>query len=457
MAENVDLSTAEPAGSARPRREPAIKRVLPRTLFGRALLIMVTPVVVVQAISAFVFFDRHYDTTTQRLAQGLAGQIAATVAMLEREDTGLSRNEVFNLAQRTMWLSLSFQEDKRLPEGLPPPQNTILDQRLVGALEERLAHPFAIDTYTLPEDVRVWVETDQGLLRVVVSRKRLFSSTTYLLVFWTVGTATLLVPIALIFMRNQVRPIRRLAVAAERFGKGQDVPSFKPEGAQEVRQASSAFIKMRERIKRQIQQRTEMLAGVSHDLRTPLTRMKLQLAMLEGTPEAESLKEDVTEMERMVEGYLAFARGEGTEQPESASVGDLVRDVVDRVTRETGYVDLHIEHDCELPLRREVMRRAIGNLVSNAVRHGEIVSVRVGRRGGTVEVTVDDDGPGIPPDQREEVFRPFHRLDASRNPLTGGTGLGLTIARDVVRGHGGDLLLEDAPGGGLRARVLLPA
>jgi two-component system osmolarity sensor histidine kinase EnvZ len=258
-------------------------------------------------------------------------------------------------------------------------------------------------------------------------------------------------------MRNQVRPIRRLAVAAERFGKGQDVPSFKPEGAQEVRQASSAFIKMRERIKRQIQQRTEMLAGVSHDLRTPLTRMKLQLAMLEGTPEAASLKEDVTEMERMVEGYLAFARGEGTEQPETTSVGDLVRDVVDRVTREAGHVDLHIEHDADLPLRREVMRRAVGNLVSNAVRHGDVVSVRVGRRANTVEVTVDDDGPGIPRQQREEVFRPFHRLDSSRNPLTGGTGLGLTIARDVVRGHGGDLLLEDAPGGGLRARVLLPA
>ena len=457
MAENVDLSTVARSEPAHRKREPAIKRVLPRTLFGRALLIMVTPVVVVQAISAFVFFDRHYDTTTQRLAQGLAGQIAATVAMLEREDIGLSRNEVFNLAQRTMWLSLSFEEDKRLPEDLPPPQNTILDNRLVGALEERLAYPFAIDTHTLPEDVRVWVETDAGLLRVVVSRKRLFSSTTYLLVFWTVGTAALLVPIALIFMRNQVRPIRRLAVAAERFGKGQDVPSFKPEGAQEVRQASSAFIKMRERIKRQIQQRTEMLAGVSHDLRTPLTRMKLQLAMLEGTPEAASLKEDVTEMERMIEGYLAFARGEGTEAPETTSIGDLVREVVDRVTREAGHVDLHIEHDCDLPLRREVMRRAIGNLVSNALRHGDVVSVRVGRRANTVEVTVDDDGPGIPSHKREEVFRPFHRLDSSRNPLTGGTGLGLTIARDVVRGHGGDLLLEDAPGGGLRARVLLPA
>ena len=456
MVEQVGSTTPVVANQGQPERVSLIKRVLPRSLFGRALLIIVIPFVVVQAISAFVFFDRHYDTTTHRLAQGLAGQIAATVAMMENPGIELDRNEVFNLAQRTMWLSLTFQEGRSLPNDVPPPQNTILDRRLQQALEERLPYPFAMDTYTLPEDVRVWVETDQGLLRVVVSRKRLFSSTTYLVVFWTVGTAVLLVTVALIFMRNQVRPIRRLAVAAERFGKGQDVPTFKPEGAREVRQASAAFIQMRERIKRQINQRTEMLAGVSHDLRTPLTRMKLQLAMLGNSPEVASLKEDVGEMERMVEGYLTFARGEGTEAPERTSIGELVREVVERVGREGAHVDLHVEQDVELPLRREVMRRALSNLVANAVRHGDVVSVRVGRRRHMVEITVDDDGPGIPPLQREEVFRPFFRLDVSRNPQTGGTGLGLTIARDVVRGHGGDLLLEDAPSQGLRARVLLP-
>jgi two-component system osmolarity sensor histidine kinase EnvZ len=439
-----------------PQRRSLIKRMLPRSLFGRALVIIVTPVVLVQAISAFVFIERHYDETTERLAEGLAGQIAATVALISDSRVGLDRNEAFSLAGRTMWLSLSFAPGQDLPADIPEPQNTILDARLMQALNERLSDPFAVDTHTLPDDVRIWVETEAGLLRVMVSRKRIFSSTTYLVYFWAVGTAILLVAVALVFMRNQVRPIRRLAIAAERFGKGQDVPAFKPEGATEVRQASAAFIQMRERIKRQISQRTEMLAGVSHDLRTPLTRMKLQLAMLGDTPEAQSLQEDVTQMERMIEDYLAFARGEGTETPTPTKLGELVGEVVAQARRDGDRVTLQLDQELALPLRREVMRRAIANLVSNGLRHGQAVTIRVGRRRHLAEVTVDDDGPGIPRDKREEVFRPFHRLDASRNPRTGGTGLGLTIARDVVRGHGGDLILEDAPGGGLRAKVLLP-
>jgi two-component system osmolarity sensor histidine kinase EnvZ len=291
---------------------------------------------------------------------------------------------------------------------------------------------------------------------VLVSRKRIFSSTTYLVYFWAVGTAILLVAVALVFMRNQVRPIRRLAVAAERFGKGQDVPAFKPEGATEVRQASAAFIQMRERIKRQIEQRTAMLAGVSHDLRTPLTRMKLELAMLGDSPDVASLKQDVQQMERMIEGYLAFARGEGREDVQPVDLGELLRKLAADFRREGAEVDLHVEQPVTLSLRREAIRRCLTNLIGNAHRYGGAVSVRVGKRRGGVEVLVDDDGPGVPPDKREEVFKPFVRLDSSRNFDTGGTGLGLTIARDVARGHGGDLTLDESPTGGLRARLWLP-
>jgi two-component system, OmpR family, osmolarity sensor histidine kinase EnvZ len=257
-------------------------------------------------------------------------------------------------------------------------------------------------------------------------------------------------------MRNQVKPIRRLAHAAESFGKGQEVRDFKPEGATEVRQAAAAFISMRDRIKRQIQQRTEMLAGVSHDLRTPLTRMKLQLEMLPEVPEASYLQADVAEMEHMVEGYLAFARGEGQEKPAPTDLGNLLRDVVGHMTRDGRKVDLHVEQDLTLPLRRESMRRCLSNLLANAKRHGQHVAVRAGRRKNLVEVTIDDDGPGIPPERYEDVFKPFFRLEQSRNPATGGIGLGLTIARDVARSHGGDVALEPAPGGGLRARIWLP-
>jgi two-component system osmolarity sensor histidine kinase EnvZ len=262
--------------------------------------------------------------------------------------------------------------------------------------------------------------------------------------------------VATIFMRNQVKPIRRLAVAADNFGKGRDVTQFKPEGAREVRQAASAFLAMRERISRQISQRTDMLAGVSHDLRTPLTRMKLQLAMIKQTDGAKELSSDVDEMEHMLEGYLAFARGEGTETPRSSDVSTVLNEVVTQAHRKSKAVDLHTEGELIVPLRPQAFKRCMTNLIDNAIRYANHVTVRAGTRGNAIEITVDDDGPGIPEDQREDVFKSFYRIDNSRNPETGGVGLGLTIARDVIRSHGGDITLSDSPLSGLRARVRLP-
>src|SRR3990172_6390005 len=271
-----------------------------------------------------------------------------------------------------------------------------------------------------------------------------------------VGTSLVLFALAKVFMRNQVRPIRRLAAAADDLGKGRDVPDFKLEGAAEVRQAAAAFNLMRNRIRRQITQRTDMLAGVSHDLRTTLTRMKLQLAMLGDVPGVADLHADVAEMERMLGGYLAFARGEGAEQPAPTDLGLLLRDLVAGALRDGATIELEVEPGLVVPLRPDAVRRCLTNLIGNARRHARTVSIRAMRRGAAIEITVDDDGPGIPPDQREEVFRPFYRLDPSRNPETGGIGLGLTIARHVMRGHGGDPVLTDPPLGGLRARLRLP-
>jgi len=261
-----------------------------------------------------------------------------------------------------------------------------------------------------------------------------------------------------VFMRNQIRPLRRLARAVDDFGKGRETGDFRLEGATEVRRAAAAFNLMRYRVTRQITQRTEMLAGVSHDLRTPLTRMKLLLAMLPESQEVADLKADVAEMEKMIGGYLAFARGEGTEQPVETDLTMLLKDVVGSALREgTATIDLHTEED-SMPvlLRPAAFKRCIGNLIANAQRYARTVSIRAGHRGEAIEITIDDDGPGIPPEQREEVFKPFHRIDRSRNPETGGIGLGLTIARDVIRSHGGDLVLTDSPSGGLRARLRLP-
>jgi two-component system osmolarity sensor histidine kinase EnvZ len=271
-----------------------------------------------------------------------------------------------------------------------------------------------------------------------------------------VGTSIILLSIAIYFLRRQIRPVRRLAQAAESFGKGMQVLNFKPEGAQEVRQAANAFLLMRERIQRQITQRTEMLAGVSHDLRTPLTRMKLQLAMLPESEYAPGLRGDVSEMEKMIDGYLAFARGEGSEVSVLISLKSILEEVVEEACRHGADVVLDEVITDSVTVRRYAIKRALTNLVDNAARYSQQIHVGVKKKNGMVEITVDDDGPGIPQVHREAVFKPFFRIDPSRNAETGGVGLGLTIARDVVRNHGGELLLGDSSSGGLRALMRLP-
>jgi two-component system osmolarity sensor histidine kinase EnvZ len=354
-------------------------------------------------------------------------------------------------------LKLVFLPKDILPNVAPEIGSGILDRRLSDALRERVHRPFHLDTWSDPRDVHIKIQLTDGVLDVVVARERLFSSTTYIFVMWMVGTSLVLFAVAMVFMRNQIRPIRRLADAVENFGKGRDVPGFKPEGATEIRRAAAAFNIMRERIQRTISQRTEMLAGVSHDLRTPLTRMKLQLAMLGDTKAAEELRSDVLEMEKMVEEYLAFSRGEGGEEVVNSDIGDLLREVVIGFRHGGPPIELDTAQGLVVPVRPNAFKRSVTNLVNNAAIHADRIAISAAWQGNMIVVIVDDDGPGIPENEREEVFKPFYRLDSSRNPETGGTGLGLTIARDLIRGHGGDILLEQSPEGGLRAKLRLPA
>ena len=432
-----------------------VKRFLPKSLLGRSLLIIVTPLVVLQLVSAAIFFETHWDKVTLRLARGVAGDISAVIDLLRRHPDVENRGWIFSVAADNMELVVSIKDkavlanDSREPSGL-------MERMLARALKSHVGRPFRIDSDSIDRHVVIDVQLASGVLHVITTRKRMFSSTAYVFVIWMVGTSLILFGLATIFMRNQVKPIRRLAVAAENFGKGRDEPGFKPEGASEVRQAASAFLAMRERILRQITQRTDMLAGVSHDLRTPLTRMKLQLEMLGDDKGADELKADVAEMEHMLDGYLAFARGEGTEKPIATDLTALLEEAAAQARRKGGIVDLHTEGRLTVPLRPHAFKRCLTNLMDNAIRFAEHVSVRAGKRDDAIEITVDDDGPGIPDDQREEVFRPFYRIEGSRNPGTGGVGLGLTIARDVVRGHGGDITLSQSPNGGLRARLGVP-
>ncbi len=434
-----------------------IKRFLPRSLLGRSLLIIVSPLILLQVISTFIFYDRHWDTVTRRLVGSFAGDIAAVIRLLHENPEPDGQAAVLELAHANLDMRLIVKPGEILPNtGLTKDGGGILDTSLAHSLRERVRRPFLIDTTSYAKQIEVNIQLADGVLQVFTPRKRLFSSTTYIFVMWMVGTSLILFAVATLFMRNQVRPISRLAVAADDFGKGRDHPEFRPQGAKEVRQAAAAFIDMRDRIQRQMSQRTAMLSGVSHDLRTPLTRMRLQLAMLEDSGAAAELKSDILEMERMIEDYLAFARGEDAESPVESDLAALLGEVADGARGHGAPIEIETRGELIVMVRPNALKRALSNLATNACRYGERVTIAAGNRGGAIEITVDDDGPGIPEGKRDEVFRPFYRIDQSRNPATGGTGLGLSIARDIVRAHGGEIVLVESPLGGLRAIVRMP-
>lgn len=433
-----------------------LKNYLPHSLFGRAILILVTPLVIVQCVAAFVFYDRVWDVVTRRLTTAVAGEIGMVVQLIGRYPDPKTRTWIFETVANESELRFNLKPNAILSNEGEPVASGILERLLINALNERVRRPFRLNVWGDPADVLIDVQLPEGVLSVRTPRGRLFTTTSYVFILWMVGSSFILFAIASVFMRNQVRPIQQLAAAAEEFGKGRDMPDFKPHGAAEVRRAAAAFVIMRERIRRFIAQRTEMLAGVSHDLRTPLTRMKLELAMLGDTPSVAGLKTDVADMERMVESYLAFVRGEGEEQTEPTDLGKLLEDIAANAQRNGNSVSLKMVGDLTLPLRPQAIKRSLTNLVANATRHAAQVAIAAERHNRAIEVVIDDDGPGIPERAREDVFKPFYRLDPSRNPDTGGVGLGLTIARDVVSSHGGNIQLDTSPMGGLRARIRLP-
>ncbi|WP_430395403.1 ATP-binding protein [Ferrovibrio sp.] len=434
-----------------------LKRILPRSLFGRWLLMLVIPVLALQGIVTYAFYERHWDTVSRRLALGLAGDIGMMIEIYERTKGTPQFDEYVSLAYVRMQIEVRVLPGAKLPTDLPPPRNwSILDRMLNQALSEIIDEPFAIDTQRSDDNIAVLVELPEGLMVTLARAKRVYSTSTYIFIMWMAGGSLLLLGIAAVFMRNQIRPIRRLAQAADAFGKGRDMPGFRPSGATEVRAAALAFLAMRDRIRRHIRERTEMLAGVSHDLRTPLTRMKLQLSMMEQDAEADELKRDLAEMETMINAYLAFARGQTEQSTEPTDLGDLLREVADDVRRSGRQVDMSVESAPVLPLRRLGFKRALANLVENALRYGSKVRVESVAVPGGIEIHVDDNGPGIPEKERHKVFRPFHRADPARHSGQGNAGLGLSIARDAVLAHGGDISLRDSPLGGLRVCIKLP-
>ncbi|MDO1559767.1 ATP-binding protein [Brevundimonas sp. 2R-24] len=434
-----------------------LKRRLPTSLWGRALLIIVLPVAVMQMAVTWAFFEAHWETVTARLSEGLAGDVAWAVESYLDEPTPENLAVIADRAERSMQLSIALRPGASLPTRRRPAFFAALDRSMERALDARLDQPFWFDTTRYPAYVDIQVQAPGGVLRIIAPRDRAFATRGHIFVLWLGGATLLLTTVAILFIRNQVRAIERLSEAAEAFGKGEEGAPFKPYGAREVRAAAHAFIDMRERIQRQIEQRTALLASVSHDLRTPLTRLKLELAMMDGA-ETAAMRADLDEMEHTIDEYLAFARGEAGEPSEALAVRPLLEGLAEAVQRRGRELQIEVPETLEITARPNALRRALNNLIDNALAHAQTVRLSAQRlRTGEVELAVDDDGPGIAPEAYEDAFKPFARLDPARNQNLKGVGLGLAIARDVARGHGGEVILDRSELGGLRAAVRLPA
>lgn len=435
----------------------ALARRMPKGLYGRSLMIIVMPMVILQSVIAFVFMERHWQTVTYRLSSAVTRDIAALIEVYENYPQGDDHERITKIAREQLGLTISFLPPDPLPPTGPKPFFSLIDRSLSREIRQQIQRPFWIDTVGRSNLVEIRIQLKDSVLKVLAKRSQTYASNSHIFLVWMVGTSLVLLFVAVLFLRNQIRPIQRLAAAAEAFGKGRDLGDFKPKGAREVRAASLAFLRMRDRIERQIEQRTTMLAGVSHDLRTILTRFKLELALLGHNDDTQAMSQDVDEMQKMLQAYLDFARGAGDEETQATDISDILEAVQQDAQRlgTTAHLDIKGEKQI-IDVRPQAFKRCLANLVGNAVRYGHSVHIFAQYSKGWLTIMVDDDGPGIPPESRDDVFRPFYRLDQARNQDAGGTGLGLSIARDIASNHGGEITLADSPYGGLRAILRIP-
>ena len=429
---------------------------MPKGLYARSLLIVIVPMVILQSAIAYFFMERHWQLVTFRLSTAVVQDIASIADLYRANPSPENVAQLQKIASSRMGLDVQFSGREPLPPTLPKPFFSILDQALSREISTQIRRPFWIDTIGKSSLVEIRIQLEDSMMRVLAHRNAAYASNSHIFLVWMVGTSLVLLAVSIAFLRNQIRPILRLAQAAQDFGKGRDA-EWRPHGAREVRQAGYAFMEMKRRIERAMEQRTAMLNGVSHDLRTVLTRFKLSLALLGEGPEFEAIQKDVEEMQRMLEAYLAFARGDAGEAAEATDIGALLEELKADAERQGHPAQIIVSGETSVIVRPDAFKRCLSNLVSNACRYGNRIEISAERDARFLTVHVDDDGPGIPADERENVFRPFYQRDEARTLEEGfGTGLGLAIARDIARSHGGDIQLAQSPLGGLRASVRVP-
>ncbi|MEM7461962.1 MAG: ATP-binding protein [Pseudomonadota bacterium] len=436
---------------------------MPKGLYARSLIIIIAPMVLLQGVLAFVFMERHWQTVTQRLSKAVTSDIAAVIDMIETFPGEQAQEDITAIVRERLNLNIALLPPDPFPPANTKPFFSILDNVLREEIADQIGRPFWIDTVGNSRllEIRIRLENPEAVLRIFAERNSAYASNSHIFLVWMVGTSLFLLIIAVAFLRNQIRPIQQLAEAAERFGKGRELPAdFRIRGSREVRQAGLAFLQMRDRIERQMEQRTDMLTGVSHDLRTILTRFKLQLALIGETTgnahDIEELQADVDEMQRMLQGYLDFAKGETGEEYQEIDICNLLHKQEKEAKIKNKNLVIRCPEGLTIRGRPGAVSRLMSNLVANGLRHGNNLVINATQGDNWITISIDDDGPGIPADKREEVFKPFMRLDEARNQDEGGTGLGLSIARDIARNHGGDINMHQSDMGGLQAVVRLP-
>ncbi len=426
-----------------------LKKYAPSRLLTRFVLIIILPLIVLQLLVGIYFYNKHWDSISRRLSNDIIGEISLVAKWAEKQANPSLNISIFSSA---LGMNFSWEKDKNLPD---IKVHKAMEAKTLRNEIKRLSYKYITLSDKDNGQQYVYIQLKNGLLTVKIPRKRFFSTTVPSFLLWMFAASLFLFGIAFIFMKNQVGAIVRLADAAEAFGMGQEI-RFKPEGAAEVRQAGQSFIEMKDRLARYLNERTTMLAGVSHDLRTPLTRMKLALSMMEPDETTQMINQDITEMEQMLTGYLDFARGNEKEKIQKINLSDLMKTLTEKFERMGFPVTLHMEQEVEFNGRAHELSRAFSNVLSNASHYASMAHINLGVREDRVQITIDDNGPGIPAKKRSEVFKPFYRMDSSRNKNTGGVGLGMTITRDIILAHGGNIQLEESPSKGLRVVITLP-
>ena len=426
------------------------KDILPKGLYSRSLLIIIVPVVVLQGILTFVFLDRHWQLVTRKLSSAVASEIATFVDVAP----SLGLNKVVELSKKFYDAEVNYIPNQKLINNIPKPIN-LVENTLSKELSKIMTDNFWVDAHTYEKRVIVQIEKKEGIYEFTIPRRNVYATNSHIFLVWMVISSLLLVSVAVIFMRQQIKPIEKLSKAAQQFGLGKKMENFKPSGATEVRRAAEAYLKMQERIERFIEQRTLMLAGVSHDLRTPLTRLKLQLEMLSDDKTNIELLSDVNEMQKMLENYLDFAEDVTREKAIKTDLKQMIKEIINSESIENKVIEFNVKNDKPIffECRAIAMKRCITNLLNNACSYGDDIKVALEKKKDVIDISIEDNGPGIDKIDYDKAIKPFIRLDSSRNQNIPGSGLGLSISQDITSNHGGKLIMSRSDLGGLKVQL----